>query len=215
MPIPAADVRFIEVATKGIIASGGSTTPVTVNVFHFYRTTNTNPVSKAHIDTAYQAGIVVPLAAALNNRWTQQNNTVRYIDDALDAPVLFSHAVVGGVAGDGMAAMDAVFILQQTGLRGKSYRGGKHFGPLSEADTTGPDEDILNAAAITRFGAVVTAMQAGFTDSDGNIWVAVVLSTKQSVLRTNPTTVVANQVTVTSLNKRVGRLKRREPASVY
>lgn len=215
MPIPVNQQLNFEVAVQGLISAGGSSTVKTVNVFHYQRTTNVNPISKTNIDTAFQAAVVVPLGAALNNRWTQQNNAVRCVDDALDSPVQFSHAVVGAVAGDGMTSIEAAFVLMRTGLRGKSYRGSKHFGPLSEADTTAGTEDIFNAAALARWGAVVTAINGGFTDANGNVWLPTVISRKLSQLRVNPTTVIANVVSQIVLNKRIGRLRRREAASVY
>jgi len=215
MPIPANLITHAEIIVKGIITGGGSNTKNTVNVFHYRRTSVVNPLSKTNLDTIFNTTVVAPLALALNNRWTQQHNTVRWIDDATDAPVPFSHAAVGAVAGDGMTTIEAAFILLKTGLKGKSYRGSKHFGPLSESDTTAPAEDIFNAAALTRWGAVVTALGTVLVDASGNSWILQVVSTKLSQQLVNPTTIIGNDVNSILLNKRVGRLRRREVTSVY
>ena len=215
MPIPVNQQLNFEIAVLGNIAAGGSNNVRTVNIFHFQRTSNVNPISKGNIDTAFQAAVVVTLGLALNVRWLQLSNTVRCVDDALDSPVSFSHAVAGAVAGDGMTSIQAAFILMRTGLRGRSYRGSKHFGPLSEADTTIAGEDVFNAAALVRWGAVVTAINGGFTDANGNLWLPTVISRKLSTLRTNPTNVVVNVVNQIVLNKRIGRLRRREVKSLY
>jgi len=205
----------LQVIVYGLIASGGSTTKNTVTVFNYRRNAVLVPASKSGFNTAFQAAVVVPMAAALNNRWTQEHNTVRFLNDALDPPLLISGAAVGGVAGDGLSAASAAYLELQTGLRGKSYRGGKWFGPLSEADVTAGDDDILNAAAIGRFNTLKAALLANITDAAGNVWTPSVVSRLKSQLVVNPTDVQANDVQVVLLNKRVTSLRQRKVKSVY
>lgn len=215
MPIPLTSIETVEIQSRGLIASGGSTSKATNFTYHFRRTSTAGAITHAAIDTAFQAAVGVPQAAALNARWSQHSNSVRYVDDALDAPVFFSHVLVGGVAGDSMSTIMSVYLLLRTGLRGKSYRGCKHLAPASEADTTAATDDILNAAALARFGALGSAILAGFTDANGNVWVPVILSKTLSQLLVNPTTVVKTDVTSVLVNKRLGRMKRRQVTSVY
>jgi len=215
MPLPDNQLLNAEIVVYGQISSGGSSVVNTVNVFHYKRQDVVNVMSKTALDTAFQAAIVVKLALALNNRWTQLFNTIRMVDDALDPPTNFSHAEVGGVAGDGQPALSSVFINLRTNLRGQNFRGSKHFGPLSEADATAPDADVLNAAAVTRFTTLITALGTTITDGTPNSWKLEVLSRNLSKLKKNPTTITATQVNAILLNKRIGRLRRREPRSVY
>lgn len=215
MPIPVNQLVNVEIVVNGLIAAGGSGNTPTANIFHFRRTTVVNPVNKANIDAAFQAAIVVPLGAALNNRWLQTRNDVRFLNDANDAYVPFAHAVAGAVAGDSMDSIATAFILLKTGLRGKSYRGSKKLGPLSEADTTSPNEDILNAAAIARMTTLMTALGTPIVDANGNTWNLSVVSTKLSQVRLNPTVVSATDVATIALNKRISRLKKRQRKSVY
>jgi hypothetical protein len=215
MSIPSSQVTDIEIQVRGVIASAGSSAKATNFSFHYKRYATVFPVDHVHINTAFQAAVAVKIGLALNHRWTQSLNTVRFVNDALDAPVFVNEAVVGAIAGDSMATHLTVYMLLKTGIKGKSYRGSKHFAPCSEADTTTGGDDILNAAAIITFGNLAAAILAGFTDSDGNVWVPSVLSRFLSQLKTNPTTVVSNQVTAVLVNKRLGRMKRRMVASVY
>jgi hypothetical protein len=215
MPIPSNQINYVEIHVKGLVASGGSSSKFSDFVFHFRRTANVLPVTKLAVDTAFQAAIVVPIGALLNVRWTQQGNTIRWIDDALDAPVQINHAVAGAIAGDSMSTVLSSYMIMRTALRGRSYRGSKHLFPLSETDTTIGTDDLLNAAALVRYGTLATALATGFTDAAGNVWVSSVLSRTLSQLRTNPTTVVANDVITVSTNKRIGRMRRRHVASVY
>ena len=103
MSIPATQMLDIEIQVHGDCGAGGSNDRKNQVVFHFQRQ---NPAlalpTKAQIDTAFQAAIVIPMAAALNARWLQSRNSVRYLNDPLDAFVDFSHAVVGSIAGDSM-----------------------------------------------------------------------------------------------------------------
>jgi hypothetical protein len=215
MPIPSNQITHVEIKVNAHSAAGGSTVKQFVNTFHFRRTGTVLAVPKGPIDTAFQAAIMVPVLAALNLRYVQTFNTVRYLNDALDPPNQFNHANVGGVAGDSMPLHNYVFTLFRTGLRGKSFRGGVRLGPIAESATTTGTDDILNAGAIALFAAVNAAILAGFTDATGNIWLPSLVSRKLSQLTKNPTNVQANDVSAVLTNKRIGKMKRREVASAY
>lgn len=215
MPIAANQIRVAETHILGISAAAGSGARFSNFTFHWRRTTVSNVPAKVPLEAIFQTSIVVPLAAALNVRWLQTGNTVRWIDDAQDPPLAVVRALPGLVAGDSMTSFNAAFLLFRTTLRGKNYRGGKHLFPMSEADTTLATEDIFNAAALARLTTLANAIMAGFTDTNGNIWVPVVLSRKLSPMRTNPTTITTTDITQVSINKRVGRMKHRETRSIY
>lgn len=199
---------------KGLIAAGGSGSVNTVFLFHFRRSGGTTSPSKSSINTAFAAAYAPSIVAALNNRWAATLNSIRFIDDALDGYVDFSSALVGAITGDSMPSDQAAYLLLRTGVRGKSYRGSKHFGPMSESDTT-TSGDVFNSGCLTRLAAIATAILPGFTDADGNVWKPCVVSSKYSQLEINPTTVIANDVTAINVNHRVGSMNRRKTASVY
>lgn len=199
---------------KGLMAAAGSGSVDTLFLFHFRRSAGTTSPSKANLDAAFQTAISTPIAAALNARWAATVDSVRFIDDALDGYVDFSNAAVGAISGDSMPSDEAAFLLMRTGVRGKSYRGSKHIGPMSESDTT-TTGDVFNSGCLTRLATICTAIVTGFTDSDGNTWKTTVVSQKFSQLVTNPTTVIANDVTACAANHRVGSMLRRKVASVY
>lgn len=215
MPIPSNQITVAEIQMFGQINAGGSNTHNTVTTFHYRRTAVSPPLSKAALEAAWQAAVGIKIVDALNVKWTQLRNHVRWINDATDPPFEVSEPNIGVVAGDAMTQHCALFILFRTALRGKSYRGGIHLGALSEADTTAPAEDVLNAAALARFGAVVTALKTPIIDTGPNTWNLCILSRKGSLLQTNPTTVVTNDVTDVKPNKRIGRMRHREVASQY
>lgn len=215
MPLPSIALSYVEILIKGIITGGGSNSINTVNTFHFRRTTTVNPLDKNHINTAFQASVGADLIACLNNRWSQQTNEIRFINDAEDAYQPFTAVNAGAIAGDGMSSVASVFLYMRSGYRGRSLNGSKKLGPLSESDTTAAASDVLNAAAITRWGTLASTIQVGFTDSDGNVWVPCIVSRLGSQLSKNPTFVSAFDCIQVLLNKRIGRNRRREVASVY
>jgi len=213
--LPVGQQTHVEIVLQGLMASGGSDSRNTYNVFHFRRTTTTGNISKSAVDTAFQAAIGVPLAACLNNRWSQQNNNVRCLNDPTDPYLTTSHVVVGGVAGDGLSSVLWAYVLMRSGLRGGKYRGAKRLGPLSEADVTAGGDDILNAAAIARFATLRAAILAGFTDGGGTVWVPSVVSRIGADFRAYPAVFTATDISQILLNKRIGRSKVRETQSQY
>lgn len=215
MPIPVNQQRTVEIVMNGVASAQGSNSKNIANVYHFYRTTNVPPVSKTHIETAFQAAIGALVIALLNVRYTQTTTTVRIVDDALDQPVIFPESGVGAIAGDSMPIEDMAYVLLRTGIKGKSFRGNKKYGPLSESDSTLATADVLNAAAIARFATLQAALLAGFTDSDGNVWQSQVLSKILGQYLVNPTNVICYPVVQTALNHRISSMRRRKPKSVY
>lgn len=214
MPTPPVTATVVQIAMKGLMAAAGSQSVKTVFLFHFRRSTGAGAPSKANIDAAFQAAIATPIAAALNNRWAATVDSLRFLNSALDGDVDFSSALIGLISGDSMPSDQAAYLLMRTGVRGKSYRGSKHLGPMSESDTT-TTGDVFNAGALTRLSTIAAAILAGFTDSDGNVWKPSVVSTSLSQLRTDPVTIIANDAAQVSVNHRVGSMNRRKTASVY
>jgi hypothetical protein len=216
MPAFAGVVATIEIKTVCNVTAAGSNTIITNLITHWRRTATVLTVPKTPIDTIYQSSIYVPVAAALNARSVQARNEIRYLDDANDPYTSFSHAVVGSIAGDAMATQDAAFLLLRTALRGRSYRGSKHLGPMSESDSTAGTENLFNAACLARLATIAAAILAGFTDSTGNVWLPVIVSRRPpSQLSVNPTTVVKNDVTAALVKKTIGSMLHRKAKSIY
>lgn len=216
MPIPANQILIAEIQMRGIITGGGAGEVRTNFVFHFRRLATAVDPLKSPINTAFQTNIATPIAAALNEDWEATTNSIRFVNDALDAPTEFSSALEGAITGDRLASFATAYLLMRTAVRGREYRGSKHLGPFSESDVTHATGcDIFNAGAVTRLTTICTAIGAGFTDSTTNNWVPCILSRKLSELTENPTTVITNDVTQILPNQRVGSEVRRKAPSLY
>jgi hypothetical protein len=215
MPISPSLITNAEVVINGTVASAGSTTRAFASVYHYKRTNTVNPINKGHLVTAVQTQFRTLLMTCLSLRLTLTNYACRWLDDATDAYALTADTHPGLVTGDSMPLTNAAFILLQTGLRGKSYRGSKHLFPLGESATTVLTDDVFNAGALTYLGNYAAAIIANVTDSDGNVWQPCVLSRKLSQLKINPTTVTMNVITSALVNKRVGVMRHRHVKSTY
>jgi len=213
---PINEITIAEIQLRGIITGGGAGEVRTNFVFHFRRLAVAVDPTKTAINTAFQTAISAPIAAALNVDWQATTNTVRYVQDAVDAPTEFTNADVGAITGDRLQSFATAYLLMRSAVRGQSYRGSKHLGPFSETDVTHATGcDIFNAAAVTRLETICTAIQDGFTDATVNVWVPCILSRKLSELTENPTTVITNDVIQVLPNQRVGTESRRKAPSLY
>lgn len=207
--------KYAEIHMQGNMTAKGSNNVLTNFSFYFIAATGFGTYVKSNIEAAFQASIAAPICAALNARWAQTQNTVRFFDDPTDAPIGFPETTPGAITGDSMPSNVAAFVLLKTPLRGRSYRGSKHFGPLSESDTTTGTDDLLNAAAIARFQTICSAIVAGFTDSDSNIWSPYIFSRTLSGNVQTSADIKGAFVVQANLNKRLGRLAKRQVKSVY
>lgn len=215
MAIPDGDIQFAEIGLSGLMTAGGGSAITTYNIFTYRRTNSPGAADKTGLEAAFYGGVGAALILALNARWTYEFNAVRWMNDYNDPTVFFAHNDPGNVAGDSMPSDQAAFLLLKTVMRGRSFKGSKHFAPMSETDTTTAG-DVFNAACLTRLGDIATAMAAPLTDGNGNIWNPCVVSRKLSSLQLLPIAFVRGEdITQILVNKRVGSMTRRKTRSVY
>lgn len=201
-----------EIVATGTAAAEGGGVKTFVNVYHFQRTSPSGTLDKAHVESVFNSGVMAPVLAALSVDYTQVHNSVRMIDDPFDIPTVVTRSGVGAIANDRLPDFNAAVLRMYSATRGRFARGSKHYGPVAESDTLG---DTLISAALTRFRAIGTAVLAGFTDSDGNVWQAVILSRKPPASYTPPTVnLVTYRCVSTLVNLTVGTMKRRKVKSL-
>jgi hypothetical protein len=206
MPFAPSVGTITEVLMKGTLAAAGSNIKNVASVFHYRLSALGSSTTKAALQTIFQTTIGVPLLAAFCSRYTQVENSVRWMNDFLDAPQSFAQAGVGAIATDGMPTVDSVYLLLRTGLRHGFNRGSKHFPAVNEIDTTG---DVLTGAGLARWQTVQTAVFSSMTDALGNIWIPSVVSKKKTTIAGTVVTPFANDVTQVLLNKTIGTMRRR------
>lgn len=211
MPIPDNQKLVAEISHLGTSAAGGGAVKNFANVYHFRRGAVVGVFDSTVIANEFIASMVPNICAALNVDYVTTGVTVRCLNDALDPPVTVADATAGAIAGERLPDYNAVMILMRSAARGRNYRGRKHYGPIAESDS---QDDVLVAAAVTRFTTIMTTLGAGMTDANGNFWSQVVCSKTLSQLTVNPTNVVYQDVTQYLLNKSLGTMRRRKIATV-
>jgi len=212
MPIaPSASKTVAQIILKGTLAGAGGQSKNISTTFYYRRNSIVTPPTKIALSNAFLAGPYAAMLAAFNVGWTLGSTNIRWFDDALDPTVTTTLAGVGAIATDRAASFNSVYMLFQTGIRGRKYRGSKHFAAVNEIDTTG---DILTGAGLARWQAVQTACIASLTDATTNVWNPCVVSISLSTYRTNPTSVVYNDVTAIVLDLSLGTMLRRKIRTV-
>jgi len=216
MSLANALLTHAEVQVHGVCAAAGNQPKNTLFSFHYRRTGTVLTPDETKLESVFQTDIVVPLSLALNNRWTQQFNSVRFMDDPTRIAYQLNHAAVGAIAGDSMPSTLGVSTLYRTSLRGKSYRGGNKFFPISEADTTAATADQLNAASQALWATFLAAFILPLTDGNGNIWVPCVYSRKLSLPTQLPQAqIVTTDIASVLLNKTIRKRNRHGQPSIY
>jgi len=192
-----------------VVARGGEVKKI-ANVYNFVRASASPPRVKANVESAFQTAIGAKVLLALNEDYTQTDNTVRWLDDATDSPISFPEANVGAIAGQRYDNFTAAYILLRTEVR--KTKGSKHYGPLAESTVNG-DEIVVGDLPL--FQDIADAIVAGFVDADGNAWSSTIVNTFNGIFGANPTMFGDALVQSAAVRKTVGTMKRRKVRGVY
>jgi|SRR5882672_1265917 len=198
---------ILEVLVQANILNSGTPGRKSFNVFDFAPVAPPLVFSKNDLETSFITYFQGAVQALLHQDWSWYQASLRFIDDALDPYITYPVAIVGSETTDRAPGFQAVTLRYVTGVRGRSYRGSKHFSPIAEADTDG---DSLTSGQFGAWGSAGSALQAGFTDGNGNQWIPVVVSRKLSQLIVNPTNVVFTNVIAVVPNIILGTMRHRK-----
>lgn len=207
MSISASDRLTVQIAVLATSAADGGAVKNIANIFYFKRDTPLLPMDVANLVTVFQGDVMPDILAALNVDYTLKGYLARCIDDAEEAPIFVADTSVGGTSGERLPDYAAVSVQLITPLRGRNYRGSKHFGPITEADTTG---DIIAAGAVSKMAKLAINSKLDLTDTDANHWVPVVFSPSLSQIDANPTTVITAPIVNAITNQLLGTMRRRK-----
>lgn len=208
MSIPNTEKLCAQITVLATSAVDGASAKNIANVFYYQRFSVTDDWDAQGLIDEFYTYVFSKLQAAVNVDYVLKGIACRCINDAEDAGVYdTTHAGdVGGTSGERMPDFGAITVRLKTGIRGRSYMGSKHFGPVTEADTTG---DIVASGALTKWNNLRDACLLNLTP-DSDVFYPVVFSQLLSQVEENPTTVTTAQVTSTSLNSLVGTMRRRK-----
>lgn len=216
MPIPANQLFTAEIIMNGIVASAGALAKNWASTHHMRRIGTAVPPDEVAVANAFMVAIGTPIMAALNARLTLNTVSVRFMEDPTRLTVFTVNTTAGSILTDSMATPNYAYLLKNTNLRGRNYRGNVKLWPMSETDTTLPNGDVWNAGALTRLDAIGTAILTGFTDSTPNTWKSVVYSRFLSLpTRTPNALIVTNDIIQMRTRKSVGTNRKHKVAYTY
>src|SRR4029077_20080839 len=112
-------INYVEIVAQAFAVARGGAVKNFFNIYHFRREATTFPLSKSNINTAFQAAIGAEVLLAVSVDYTQTNNTIRFFENPLDAPIAFPESGVGAISGVRIPDYNAVVIQLKSGFRGK------------------------------------------------------------------------------------------------
>lgn len=183
-----------------------------VNVLHFRRITGSTPPNMTTLVTSLDTNGLAMVLVNVNVNALWNSSSLRPLDDPLNPGIVYAVNTgnPGGQTGDRYDSFSAAKLSLNTGIRGKSFRGSKHFGPLSESDAAGDD---LNAGAITNWTNTAVAIFGSpfiLSDGTGNTFQCCVLSTLLSKLTPPSIQFTGADVLSATLNHTIGTMRRRK-----
>jgi len=174
------------------------------NVFH-YRLVAGTMDAFGQLLGDFESKVYSFALAQLSADFVLNQMLARLLDDATQQYVTVTTAGnPGGIALPRLPGDLAIVTPMQAAQRGKQYRGRKHWRGVPSASVL---KDELTAGAETAWLAVAVKLQGQFTSVTGTYQPCVVAKTL-SQLKSNPTTIIASDVTSVLVNKTIGTFRR-------
>jgi len=201
--------QVIEIQQHGRVNLTGGPTKNFFNIYHYELAFGT-------VDTYTQLGqdfyakVVQQLMPLLSSQYTLYELAIRMLDRATEQFTVVPMNFPGGATGDRVASITSVTLPFKCVDRGKSFRGSKHFGPISDADQTG---DQITPAIVPTWNTFATTLGGIFASVNGQ-YRPVIVSRKLSQLKQDPTNVVGSRVSSVLVNLTLGTMRRRKERTV-
>lgn len=202
--------RTVEIVVKGHSNVNGKKIR---NIFHYTQSVISGSTTKVTLGNIFGELWNANMPGLLSEDYKGDEITVRNIEDPTDpeTPAVTTPAD-GTVDGDSLPLQNTVTVQLKTALRGRNFRGSKHFSPIAESET---EFDELDATAVTSWLAGIAWMAQILTDPDsGSAWTPAVYSPSLSTFTSIPYTIVMTGVGSLVLNKTIGGLKKRKEKTV-
>jgi hypothetical protein len=203
--------NVVEISMQGTVVETGGTTRNIFNIFHYYQNPNQpSPPSAVVVANAFIAGPWAAVLALLSIGYVGVQTLARYLDVSTNAFANANAPGNGALALPRQPAQQAVVGFYRSGIRGKSFRGSKHFGPLATAAVTG---DEIAAASVAAWQAANTGLVANIT-AGGQTFTPCVVSKTLSQLRTDPVSIIGAALLTGLTNKTIGTMRHRKEKTV-
>jgi len=197
----------VSLAVRGLVTASGGQIRTVVNVFSYQNTAGPGPPFDLNsFATTFHLTAWTLVAPFLHTDYLG-DAYIAYTDPLLNPPgTLTTQAPPnGGTAGGREPISSCVNFWCQTGLRGRSFRSVKRFGPVPTSIVSG---DELTAAAQAAMQVQVNKLLLSFTTADGNTWSPVLLS-RQLSTEGPPAVFVGAPLTAITVNRTLGLARHR------
>lgn len=221
--MPGLKYGCIEAIIKGVATSVDTPPSVvrTVNVLHFYlNTAGTTVPNIANWLPAWVDQITVPWRIVFPEAWTCTEISARYMNDtSVPAQLAGDPSVLNGTyLGDWQPTETTVYVYLKGVERGRQGRGAKILSPVPEGLTVQQrlsDVPLIGGEAL--YGALVSALLTPVSDITNGPLLPFIFNATSFLPPTVPGTAQIRGVDLESwrVRKTLGRLSRRQAASVY
>jgi hypothetical protein len=197
----------VSLAVRGLVVASGGQVRKVVNVFSYQNTGGPGPPFDLNgLATQFHLTAWTLIAPFLHTDYAG-DAYIAYLDPLLNPPgTLTTQAPPnGGTAGGREPISACVNFWCQTGLRGKSFRSVKRFGPVPTSLVT---KDELTPAAQAALQVQVNKLLLPLATADGNTFGAVLLS-RQLSTEGPPAVFVGAPLTAVVVNRTLGLARHR------
>jgi hypothetical protein len=203
--------NVVQIIVEGTVVETGGSSKNIFNVFNYFQNPNVpGPPTAIAVANQFLTAVWANIAPLLSIAYVGQQTMCRYLDITTN-PLLAANVPANGAkALPRLPSQQAVVTPLRSSLRGKNFRGSKHFGPIDTASVTG---DELTAGAVAAWTAILANLSANLTVG-GQTFSPCVVSRSLSQLAKDPVTIQGAVVATALLNKTIGTMRRRKEKTV-
>jgi hypothetical protein len=203
--------NVVQIIVQGTVPETGGSTKNIFNVFTYFQNPNQpGPPTAVAVANQFLTQVWPGIAAQLSVAYTGTGTLARYLDITTNPALSGNIPANGAIALPRLPSQQAVVTPFRSSLRGKNYRGSKHFSPIPTASVTG---DELTAGAVAAWQALLPSFIATMTVG-GQTFSPCVVSRSLSQLAKDPVSIQGAVITQALLNKTIGTMRRRKEKTV-
>jgi hypothetical protein len=203
--------NVVQIIIQGTVSETGGSGKNVFNVFTYFQNPNQpGPPTAVAVANVFLTNVWAAFAPLISIAWVPTATMCRYLDITTNPLLAAAIPTGGGKALPRLPSQQAVVTPFRTSLRGKNYRGSKHWGPIDTASVT---SDELTAAAVTAWTAQLPNLLANLPVG-GQTFSPCVVSRSLSQLARDPVTINGAIITQALLNKTIGTMRRRKEKTV-
>jgi len=204
--------NVVQIIVQGTVPETGGSTKNVYNVWTYFQNPNLpGPPTAVAVANQFLAAVWTTIAPLLSVAFTGTATLARYLDAPTNALLPANVPGNGAKVLPRLPSQQAIVTPFRTNLRGKNYRGSKHFSPIDTASVTG---DELTAAAVAAWQAVLPNLTANIVVGGQTFSPCIVSRSLSQLGPVGPVVIQGAAITTALLNKTIGTMRRRKEKTV-